>query len=115
MAYNEQLADRIREQMMDVLNLREITMMGGLVFMVQKKICVGVMKEELLCRADPARFEELLEKPGCRPMALGGKSSMNGWLLIAPEYLVNNKDLHYWISLALDYSPRALAGKRKKK
>lgn len=62
MAYNEQLANRIRQKLSDLPNVVEKEMMGGLTFMYNDKMCVGIIKDELLCRIDPALHEESVEK-----------------------------------------------------
>lgn len=73
MAYDEQLADRVREVLVDQPLIEEKHMMGGVAFMVNNKMCVGIVKDELMARIDPDIFEESLEKRGCRPMDFTGK------------------------------------------
>ena len=53
MAYNEKLANRIRERLGEVRKVKEKEMMGGLTFMVNDKMCVGIIKDEIMCRIDP--------------------------------------------------------------
>ncbi len=53
MTYNEKLADRIREQLVELPVIKEKEMMGGLTFMVNDKMCVGIIKDEMMCRIDP--------------------------------------------------------------
>jgi len=115
MAYNEYLADRIGQ----ILHHRKVDylykpMMGGLVFMIDEKMCVGIVKEELMVRIDPEIEEMALKKEGCRLMDFTGKS-MRGFLMITPEGIDMDEDLEYWIDLALDFNPRAKASKPKKK
>ena len=66
--YNNKLAQRVRTYLADRKAVTEQPMMGGLIFMVNDKICVGVIQDDLMVRIDPQRREELLAKPGCRPM-----------------------------------------------
>jgi TfoX/Sxy family transcriptional regulator of competence genes len=68
MAYDEKLAARIRERLVHLPNVAEKEMMGGLTFMVNDKMCVGIIKDELMCRVDPSLHEALIEKQGCRTM-----------------------------------------------
>jgi TfoX/Sxy family transcriptional regulator of competence genes len=68
MACNEALADRIREKLATLPNAIEKKMMGGLTFMVNDKMCVGIMKDELMCRVDPDLHDESVEKLGCSTM-----------------------------------------------
>jgi len=56
MAYNQTLANRIREQLQDLDGIEEKEMMGGLCFMLNDKMCVGIIKDEMMCRIDPAFY-----------------------------------------------------------
>ena len=71
MAYNQQLADRIREQLQDLENIEEKEMMGGLTFLLNGKMSVGIIKDEMMCRIDPALYDQSLEKTGCHEISLG--------------------------------------------
>jgi TfoX/Sxy family transcriptional regulator of competence genes len=114
MAYNEQLADRIREHFADLPNVEEKKMMGGLCFMYNDKMCVGVMHDDLMCRIDPETYEEQLEQRGCRQMDFTGRV-MKGYVLIDETGTKNKKNLDYWIGLALAFNPKAKSSKKKKK
>lgn len=114
MAYNQILANRIRERLQDLENVEEKEMMGGLAFMVNDKMCVGVWKDELMCRIDPAWQEVALEKTGCRVMDFTGKP-MKGWVLIDDSGLRNSNEMNYWMGLALDFNKYSKSSKRKKK
>jgi len=113
MAYNEQIADRIREFLVDQPQIEEKLMMGGIAFMVNDKMCVGVIKDDMMARIDPEKWEEALEKHGCRPMDFTGKT-MKGWVFISPEGIDKIKDLKYWINLALDFNRKAKSSKKQK-
>ena len=114
MAFDEKLADRIREAIVDVPNVEEKYMCGGVCFMVNDKMCVGVVKDEMMCRLDPALVDELLERTGCRPMDFTGKS-MKGFVYVSEEGMKKKKDLEYWIGLCLEYNIIAKASKKKNK
>ncbi len=114
MAYNTELSDRIREALLDLPRVEEKEMFGGMCFMVNDKMCVGVMKDEMMCRIDPAMKEVLLEKEGCRPMTMGGKT-MNGYVLVAEEGMKTKKAFDYWIALCLEFNPLAKASKKSKR
>ena len=74
MSFNENLADRTREIIaVTHKKVEEKRMFGGLCFMVNDKMCIGVEKERLMVRLDPAKFDEMMEKEGCRPMDFTGK------------------------------------------
>jgi len=113
MAYNENLAIRIRERLFELPNIEEKQMMGGLVFMVNDKMCVGIIKDELMCRIDPARHEMEVEKNGCRTMDFTHRP-LKGYILIEEAGMRSKKDFDYWIDLALDFNKRAKASKKKK-
>ena len=114
MAYNEKIADRIREAIMDQPNVEEKFMFGGVCFMVNDKMCIGVVKDDMMCRIDPALEDEALEKPGCRPMDFTHRP-MKGYVYVSEEGMKKKKDLEYWIGLCLAYNVIAKASKKKKK
>jgi TfoX/Sxy family transcriptional regulator of competence genes len=114
MAYDEKLAHRVRELVAEKhQNIEEKKMFGGLCFMVNDKMCVGVEQERLMLRIDPEKYEELLEKEGCRPMDFTGKP-MKGYVFVDKDVLTTKKQLQYWINLALEYNKIAKASKKKK-
>jgi len=111
MAYNEKLADRVREALADIPDVGEKKMFRGVTFMVDGKMCVSVSGEELMLRLDPDMTEQLAEENGTRPMVHGGKH-MKGFIYISEERFKNKKDFDHWIKLALDYNPLAKASKK---
>ncbi len=113
MAYSEKLAYRIRERLADLPNIKEKEMMGGLTFMFNDKMCVGIIKDELMCRIDPDIYEAVLEKKGCRPMDFTGRP-MKGWIVIDEHGMKNTKDFDSWIGLALDFNKKAKPYKKGK-
>ena len=115
MSYDEKLADRTRE----IISLthtitEEKRMFGGLCFMVNDKMCVGIERERMMLRIDPAKYEEVMEMEGCRPMDFTGKV-MKGFIFVDADVLNTKKKLEYWIKLALEYNAIAKASKKKKK
>jgi TfoX/Sxy family transcriptional regulator of competence genes len=114
MAYNEKLAGRIREIIVAThKKVEEKKMFAGLCFMVNDKMCVGVEKERLMVRLDPAKYDEVMEKEGCKPMDFTGKV-MKGFVFVDIEVLNSKKKLGYWIKLALDFNKIAKASRKKK-
>jgi TfoX/Sxy family transcriptional regulator of competence genes len=114
MAYNEDLANRTREIISITHKItEEKKMFGGLCFMVNDKMCVGVEKQRLMVRLDPAKFDEVMEKEGCKPMDFTGKI-MKGYVFVDVDALNTKRKLEYWIKLALDYNKTAKASKKKK-
>lgn len=114
MAYNERIADRIREALADTPRTTETKMFGGVAFMVNKKMCVGVIKDDMMCRINPEAEEEALEKKGCRPMDFSHRP-MRGFVYVSEEGMRSKKELMYWINPALDFNAIAKASKKVKK
>ena len=113
MAYNEKLADMTRELIAQThKNVEEKAMFGGLCFMVNDKMCVGVEKERLMVRLDPAKYEEVMEKDECKPMDFTG-NVMKGFVFVDADVFTTKKKLEYWIKLALEYNKIAKASKKK--
>ena len=112
MGYSSTLAERVRSALRGGQKVEEKKMMGGLTFMVNGKMCVGVLREDLMARIDPAEYDRALQKTGCREMNFTGKS-MRGFVFVDHRGTDQEKDLDFWINLALDFNDRAKAAKRK--
>lgn len=116
MAYNEQLADRIRKALAVTPNIKveEKEMMGGLTFMVNDKMCVGIIKDEMMCRINPDFHETAVEQNGCRTMDFT-KRPMKGYVMIDDSGMKTKKEFEYWLRLSLEFNSIAKAAKKKKK
>ncbi len=114
MAYNEKLADRIRESLCEIPKVEEKQMMGGLTFMVNGKMCVGIIKDEMMCRIDPTIHETEIEKQGCRTMDFT-KRPMKGYVMVDDSGMKTKKEFDYWINLCLEFNSKAKSSKKKKK
>ena len=112
MPFNETLADRVRELLVHLPRVEEKYMFGGLCFMVDDKMCVGVVKDELMCRINPDLESTVLENNAVRPMDFTGKS-MKGFVFVEDAGLKSKKELAYWVDLCLDFNPKAKASKKK--
>jgi TfoX/Sxy family transcriptional regulator of competence genes len=114
MAYDERLATRVRQFFgKRRVAFEEKRMMGGLCFMVEGKMCVGVQKERLMARIDPSIYEKALGRKGCVPMDFTGRP-MRGFVFVNAEGLDPDRDLASWLELALEFNPRAVSSKKKK-
>ena len=113
MAYNEKLANRIRESLSEIPKVEEKEMMGGLTFMVNGKMCIGIIKDEMMCRIDPILHEIEIEKIGCRTMDFT-KRPMKGYVMIDDNGMKSKKDFNYWINLCLEFNKKARSSKKKK-
>ncbi len=113
MAFNEKLADMTREVIsLTHKNVEEKAMFGGLCFMVNDKMALGVEKDRLMVRLDPGKYEEVIEKEECKPMDFTGKV-MKGFVFVDADVLNTKKKLAYWVKLALEYNKIAKASKKK--
>lgn len=114
MAYDTALADRVSDQ----LTARRVSfetkkMMGGLCFLVDDKMLVGVSRDRLMVRLDPAEEGAALEKPGCVPMDFTGRP-MKGFVFVHPAGTGTEDQLRAWLDLALDFNPRAKSSKKRR-
>jgi TfoX/Sxy family transcriptional regulator of competence genes len=118
MPYSEHLADRVRQRLDKSGQLLEKKMMGGLVFMVNDKMCVGVdtdrstNQDRLMVRVGKAACDDLLDRPGCREMDFTGKP-MKGFLFVYPEGFDSEVDLDFWLEKALAFNKEAVPSKKK--
>ncbi len=113
MAYNEQLADKLREALADLPDVEEKKMFSGVTFMVNGKMCICVSHDNLLCRVGPNKMEEATEMNGCTAMVMKGKT-MKGYVYVSEEGFRTKKELDYWINLCLEYNSDAKAAKKRK-
>lgn len=113
MAYDNYLEERINRALTEkrVPYLAK-KMMGGLCYMVDEKMCVGIVKNYLMCRVGEEEYATCLEKEGCQPMDFTGRP-MKGYVFVAPEALDSDEALSYWIQLCIEYNPKAKASKKK--
>jgi TfoX/Sxy family transcriptional regulator of competence genes len=113
MAYNEKLANRIREIIsITHKNVEEKKMFAGLCFMVNDKMCVGVHEDKIMVRLNPEVFDTVIEKEGCEPMNFTGKV-MRGFVFVSENVLKTKKQLEYWVQLGLEFNKIAKASKKK--
>lgn len=111
MAYSEDLAARVRT-LLPRVRVTERKMMGGLTFMVNGKMCVGIVKDDLMVRLDPSVYEVALRRKGCRPMDFTGKP-MKGFVFVGPAGTSTSKALAYWIALGLAFNRKAKATRKR--
>ena len=98
MAYDEKLADRIRKRLGQRAGLTEKKMFGGIGFMLNGNMAVGVHGDELIVRIAPERTDEALEQPHTRIFDMSGRP-MKGWLLVGP-----GADFDAWIAEGASYA-----------
>lgn len=113
MAFNEKMADRVRELIAPAAgNVEEKKIFGGLCFMVDDKMCVGVKADNIMVRIDPALTDTALEEEGCHPMIHSDKV-MPGFVFVDNTALHTQKQLKHWVERALAYNKIAPASKKK--
>jgi TfoX/Sxy family transcriptional regulator of competence genes len=103
MAYDEELANRIREVVQGEGGLTEKRMFGGLAFLLAGHMAVAAgSKGGLMVRVDPARTEDLLADPRASRMVMGGRE-MDGWLRVDIDSRAADDDLGRWVGLGVDF------------
>lgn len=113
MAYSELLADRVRRLLREKhVSHEEKRMMGGLCFMVDGKMCAGVIGEDLMARIGPGPYEAALKKQGCRMMDFTGRP-MKGYVFVGPEGMDLDEELEEWVQMCLDFNPQAKSSTKK--
>lgn len=113
MAYDEYLQERIER----ILNEKSVVfeakkMMGGLCYMIDDKMCVGIVKDDLMARVGDEAYVSLVDKKGARPMDFT-KRPMKGYIFVSPEGVDYDSDLEFWVQKCLDFNPIAKSSKKK--
>lgn len=110
MAYDADLANRIRELISAEDGLTEKRMFGGLAFLINGNMSVSASSQGgLLLRVDPEETDELVEQPHAEPFVMRGRA-MQGWLRVAPEGVRTKRELQRWVKRGVAYA-RSLPSK----
>jgi TfoX/Sxy family transcriptional regulator of competence genes len=110
MAYDEELAGRIREEIGDDPDLTEKKMFGGLAFLIGGKMAIAASGQGgLLVRVDPDETDTLVETTAARPMEMRGRE-MKGWLRVDAEAVPTREALVQWVARGIAYA-RSLPAK----
>ena len=111
MAYDEELADRIRELVAGE-HITEKAMFGGLAFLLNGNMSVSASGQGgLLVRVDPEETDALLTEPGAEEFEMGNRGPMKGWLRVRPDALTDERVLTRWVRRGVSYA-RSLPPKR---
>lgn len=114
MPFNEALADRVRRLLSERrVQFTEKKMFGGICFLVDDKMLVGVEKDRLMARIAPEDESKASKRKGTRPMDFTGRV-MKGYLFVDDTAVDMDEDLEYWLALCLKYNPKAKSSKKKK-
>lgn len=103
MAYDETLAERIRDLLADRSEIEEKKMFGGIAFLVSGKMGVGVSGDSLMVRVGKESHEEALERPGVREFDMTGRP-MAGWVLVDQSAIATSADLRKWVDEGVDHA-----------
>ena len=113
MAYDEFLAERVRNSLKrNKTFFEEKKMFGGICFLVDDKMCVGVMNNDLMIRIDPEKERNYLKESGCRVMDFASRP-MKGFLYVGPEGVDMDTDLGKWVNRSLEFNPKAKSSKKR--
>ncbi len=120
MAYDTYLGERIR-QILKSKNIafQDKKMMGGLLFMVDDKMCCGIHIDKkygdslLMARIGEENYSKVISKDVCLPMDFTGRP-MKGYVFVTPEGFDLDTDLEYWLKLCIDFNPLAKSSKKRK-
>jgi TfoX/Sxy family transcriptional regulator of competence genes len=104
MAYDEDLAGRIRELVALEPGLTERKMFGGLAFLIGGNMAVAASRQGgLMVRIDPDRCDALLANPGVRPFEMRGRS-VSGWLRVDSEHVATKRQLKTWVERGVSFA-----------
>lgn len=115
MAYDQYLEERMGRIMASKkTDFEAKKMMGGLCYMVDDKMCFGIVGDQMMARISPDIYQESLAKEGCSEMNFTGRA-MKGFVYLDGHAIDKEDDLEYWIDRCLDFNPLAKSSKKKKK
>ena len=103
MAYDEVLASRIHGVLDQQPGLVEKKMFGGVAFLIQGNMAVGVHKDMLMVRVGPDAYEETMKYPHTRPFDLTGRA-MKGWVLVEPGGIASETELKEWVEAGVNFA-----------
>ena len=102
MAFDEGLADRLRDLFEERSDVAEKRMFGGLCFMVANHMCCGIVGDTLMARVGPGNYESCLHEPHAREMDFTGKA-MKGMVYVLPEGIDDDLELVRWVNYCVDF------------
>ena len=103
MAYNEELALRIRQLLGEQTGIVERKMFGGLCFMAHGNMLGGVMGDEIIVRVGAERYEDALQLPHAREMDFTGRP-MRGFVVVGIDGVSSDDDLASWVERGLEFA-----------
>lgn len=112
MAYDEKLAERVRNALAARSRVTEKKMFGGLAFLVSGRMCCGILGDTLMVRVGPERYAAALSRPHARPMDFTGRP-LTGFVYVAPMGFRSKQALTKWVDCGVEFASALPATKRK--
>ena len=103
MAFSEELAERVRQALARRKGVEEKKMFGGIGFLLNGNLLVGVRKDSLLVRLGPEQGDEALQEASVSEFKIGGRGTMKGWVVVALEGVQGDDQLSGWIQRAVKF------------
>jgi hypothetical protein len=103
MAYDEGLAQRVREALVERPDVTEKKMFGGLCFLLGGNMCCGIVGEELMLRVGPDAYDDVLARDHAREMDFTGRA-LRGMVYVASAGFASGDDLEGWLSSAVEFA-----------
>ena len=103
MAYDDNLAARVRQVLPDGPHVSEKKMFGGLCFLLGGNMCCGINRDQLMLRIGPDVYEEALARPHAREMDFTGRA-LKGMVYVDAEGISTEEDLADWVALAVSFA-----------
>src|SRR5262249_6745283 len=103
MAFNEELAERIRQRLARRKGIEEKKMFSGIGFLLNGNLLVGVRKDSLLVRLGPEQSDEALKEAHVSEFKIKGRGTMKGWIVVSLEGVQNDDQLAGWIRRAVNF------------
>ncbi|NMG27939.1 TfoX/Sxy family protein [Aromatoleum evansii] len=103
MAFDEGLAERLRDELREHHDIAEKRMFGGLAFMLRGHMCVGILRDTLVVRVGAERYEDALRTAHARPMDFTGRP-LTGFVMVEPPGFESDADLSRWVHRALRFN-----------
>ena len=103
MPYDETLAQRVEQILSHQPGIVSRKMFGGLAFMLNGNMSVGILKDQLMVRVGPDGYEDALSLPHCRPMDFTGRP-MRGFVVVEAEGISSNSDLRDWLDRGVGFA-----------
>src|SRR5262245_41961981 len=114
MAYDEKLAQRVREALRATPGVIERRMFGGLAFMVGGRMCCGIVADDLMVRVASDEFEAALRKPYVRPMDFTGRP-LKGFVYVSPPAIRTGRSLRAWVDRGIRFLRQESPSSRSKR